>query len=338
MTVSSFLSSSPLSTSPDRRATLIFNPMAGYWEWRAVVERVAAYWADRGWDVRLASTEYTGHATKLAAAAVAEGHGLVLAAGGDGTLNEVANSLVNTATVLAPLPVGTGNSFTKELGLPRPNVLHPDYLLDVSAALVRGTVRAMDVGRVEDGNLSRHWLLWAGTGLDGFVVKQIEPRPRWFKRLGPAGYLARALFFLPQFKGVHAIVTVDDRRIEGQFLLANISNCRMWLGGELRLNRRAVLDDGLFELWLFRGNHWPRALSYGLEISREDHVRNRDVTVLPCRRVHITTEPRMAYHLDGEPAGDTPFTATLCPRALRILVPDSAPPDLFAAPGEPLIP
>lgn len=325
-----------MTLSSDRRATLIFNPMAGYWEWRAAVSRVVDDWVARGWEVQLACTEYTGHATELAAAAVAAGHRLVLAAGGDGTLNEVANALAYTQTILAPLPVGTGNSFTKELGLPRPSLLQPDYLLDASAALARGCVKAMDLGRVGDGSDARYWLLWASTGLDGFVVKQIEPRPRWFKRLGPAGYLARALFFLPQFNGVCATINVDDRQIEGQFLLANVSNCRMWLGGELRLNRRAVLDDGLFELWLFRGDHWPRALSYGLEISREDHVRNRDVTVLPCRRVEISTVPSMAYHLDGEPAGDTPFTATLCSGALRLLVPDTAPPDLFAAGGESL--
>lgn len=325
-----------MSTASARQATLIFNPMAGFWEWRDVVDKVVAYWAKQGWSVTVETTSESGHATAIARAAAAGGIPLVFAAGGDGTLNEVANGLAHSSTVLAPLPVGTSNSFAKELGLPRPNVLHPDYLLDVSARLVQGRVQTTDLGRVGEGADARYWLLWASTGLDGFVVKQIEPRSRWFKRLGPAGYLARALFFLPQFNGIHATVTVDDRRVEGDFLLVNVSNCRMWLGGELRLNRRAVLDDGLFEVWLFRGKQWPRALSYGLEISREDHVRNRDVTVIPGRTVTVVTNPHMPYHLDGEPTADTPFTATICPRSLRLLVPDTAPPGLFGEPGTPL--
>ena len=334
--------------TPTRTATLIFNPMAGFWEWRTVLDKVVDFWAARGWSIEIESTTKPGEATDLARAAAAAGRPLVFAAGGDGTLNEVANGLVHSETVMAPLPVGTGNSFTKELGLARPSVLNPAYLLDVCAALDEGQVHAMDVGRASpvlhdechevppSQCRARHWLLWAGTGLDGFVVKQIEPRARWFKRLGPAGYFARALFFLPQFNGVHGTVAVDGSPVEGDFLLINASNCRMWLGGELRLNRRAVLDDGMLEVWLFRGRKWPRALAYGLEISREDHVRNRDVHVIPARSVTITTDPIMPYHLDGEPAGDTPFTLTVCPRSLRLLVPNTAPTDLFSYGGAPL--
>lgn len=321
-----------------RRATLIYNPVAGFWDWGAVIAKVAHFWSRRGWTVEVAPTRYTGHATELARAAAAAGEPMVLTAGGDGTLNEVANGLVHTATILAPLPVGTANSFAKELGLPRPNILHPDYLLEVSQALTRGRVQAMDVGCVEDaaGNPQRHWLLWASTGIDGFVVKQIEPRPRWFKYLGPTGYLTRALFFLPSFEGMHATVTVDDQVRKGEYLLINASNCRMWLGGELQLNRRAVLDDGLCEVWLFRGKHWPRLLSYGLEITRKEHIRNPDVTVLRGQRIHIQTTTPMPYHLDGEPAADTPLRLRVQPRALRLLVPDSTPDGLFRFPGTPL--
>ena len=83
-------------------------------------------WQTLGWDVQVKPTEHAGHATELAQAAADAQHGLVFAAGGDGTLNEVANGLVHSETVLAPLPVGTANSFAKELCLPRPNFLRPD--------------------------------------------------------------------------------------------------------------------------------------------------------------------------------------------------------------------
>jgi diacylglycerol kinase (ATP) len=217
-------------------------------------------------------------------------------------------------------------------------VLYPDYLLEVSQALARGRVQAVDVGYVEPyGNRpGRHWLLWASTGIDGFVVRQIEPRSRWFKYLGPAGSFARALAFLPQFHGVHATITVDDQTLEGDYLLINVSNCRMWFGGELRLNQNAVLDDGKFELWLFRGKHWPRIFSYGLEITREEHLNNPDVTVLSCQQVRITTTSPMPYQLDGEPVAETPFATTMHRGALLLLVPHTVPAGLFTLPGQPL--
>ncbi len=349
-----------------RRATLIYNPTAGFWDWSAVIAKVARYWESLGWTLHIESTRHAAHATELARVAAAAGHRLVFAAGGDGTLNEVANGLVGTASVLAPMPVGTSNSFAKELGLPRPNVLQPDYLLDVSAALTRGRIQAMDVGYVvaaapaSRGNgtdapaaattgeadaagvaagqpgAGRYWLLWASTGIDGYVVRNIEPRPRWFKYLGPAGYFARALTFLPQFEGLHSTITVDGQTFEGDYLLINISNCRMWLGGELRLNQHAVLDDGKFELWLFRGKHWPQLFNYGLEITREEHLKNPDVSVLSCQEVSVTTTQPMAYHLDGEPIAETPFVASMRHRALLLLAPDTVPAGLFSLPGQAL--
>lgn len=316
-----------------RQATLIYNPVAGYWDWRAVIERVAQFWTDRGWSVQVAATDYPGHATELARAAVAAGHGLVLAAGGDGTLNEVANGLVHTRAILAPLPVGTANTLARELGLARPNPFAPGLLLEVSEALARGRVHAMDVGQCDTG---RYWMLWASAGVDGFMVRQIEPRPLWFKRLGLAGYAAKALMVLPQFRGVQARVRVDGETVAGEYVLLNISNCRSFAGGELLLNRDAVLDDGRFEVWLFQGRDWPQVVSYVLDIRSAHHLDHPQVMHLAGRRIAIHTTPPIDYHLDGEPGGVTDFTTVLHPQALRILIPNSAPPDLFQQPGSPL--
>lgn len=312
------------------QATLIYNPVAGYWDWSAVVARVARFWSARGWDVQVEATDYAGHATELARAAAADGHGLVLAAGGDGTLNEVANGLVHTPTILAPLPVGTANSLARELGLARPNPLQPDLLLEVSESLTRGRIQRMDMGRCDTG---RYWMLWASAGIDGFMVRQIEPRPLWFKRLGPAGYAAKALMVLPQFRGAQATVRVDGETVEGEYVLLNISNCRMFAGGELLLNREAVLDDGCFEVWLFQGRDWPQVVNYILDIRNANHLDHPQVRSLRGQQISIHTVPAIDYHLDGEPGGMTDLTTVLEAQALRILIPDSAPLGLFGQPG-----
>ena len=294
--------------------------------------KVAEVWQAADWQVCLRPTEYAGHATVLARQAAEAGHQLVIAAGGDGTLNEVANGVVHTKTAVALLPVGTGNSFARELGLPSPNLIEPHKLFEAAQQLLLGKVYQMDVGQLNNG---RYWLLWVGTGADGYVVEQIEPRSKLFKRLGRGGYAAKALLFLPGFTGMHGTVMVDGQSFTGDFLLINISNCRLFGGGEFVLNAEGVLDDGFLEVWLFRGSEWPtlRLMRYILEMSLENHAEDPKVERVRGRAVEITAVPAIGFHADGEPLGRTPLATVIHPRALRIVIPPSAPAGLFRHPS-----
>jgi diacylglycerol kinase (ATP) len=319
-----------------RCMTLIYNPWAGFGDWSRLVSLVVDFWQNNGWQVHVEATNHPGHATELAQVAARAGHPLVLAAGGDGTLNEVANGLAGSETILAPLPFGTANSLAKELGEPRPNLINPQWLPRALDLLIGGRVQRVDLGQCDNG---RHWLLWAGAGADSYVVQQMEPRSRLFKRLGPAAYAAKGLLHLPGFSGTHARVTVDaqmegEQTIEDEFLLICICNCQWWAGGELHLNSGAVLDDGFFELWLFRGHDWPQLLPYALAISQQRHLELPGVTRFVARSVQVESQTPIPFHLDGEPCGETPFTCTIQPSTLRLLVPASAPTDLFVNAGE----
>jgi len=318
---------------PSDQAILIYNPMAGFGEWERLIRAEAALWRDEGWHVTLQPTQRAGHARELAEAAASAGVGLVLAAGGDGTLNEAANGLAHSETVLALLPVGTANSFAKELRLPRPNWLNMAWLTETTYALMNGHIHRVDMGRCADG---RRWLLWAGTGLDGFVVQRIEPRSPQFKRFGPAGYLFKALLTLPEFPGMHATVQVDEQTVDGDFVLVTAINCRLFAGGELLLNQRGVMDDGQIEVWCFRGQQWADIMRYTVQVGLSAHTQNPNIERLSGQSVAIHTDAPMPYHLDGEPAGDTPFYCTVEPRALRLLVPDTAPSNMFQRAGEAL--
>ena len=292
------------------------------------------YWQRFGWNVAIRPTARADHATEIAREAAAAQHGLVLAAGGDGTLNEVANGLANSETVLVPLPVGTANSFAKELRLPRPNILEPQKLIEASDALLQGQIQRMDLGCCND---ERYWLLWASTGVDGYVIDHIEPRTKLFKQLGPAGYAAKVLFFMPSYPRTRARVTIDDQVIQDDFLMINVSNVRMFGGGDFRMNAGAVLDDGLFEIWLFHGSEWAEAMRHVLQVGLENHHDDPNIDMIRGKRVQIETTPEIPYHVDGEPMAKTPFTCELRQGALRLLVPNTAPPGLFNKVGEPLV-
>jgi len=305
---------------------LIYNPHAGYGSWQPWVTKLTRLWRRWGWTVTVKATAYPGHATELARAAVLANTGLVIAAGGDGTLHEVANGLVNSETVLAVLPLGTANSFVRELGGSSPNLLRPQSLFQMTEALMHGRIQTVDMGLCSNG---RYWLLWASTGADGYLVNRIEPRSKLFKRFGPLGYAAKALRHLPECTGQVASVTIDGETIEDEFLLINMSNCRFYAGGELRLNAQAVLDDGLFEAWLLRGRHWPDLLKFTLEVGLKNHHDDPNVIFRRCRRVTVNTCKPIPFHLDAEPSGTTPFWCEIQPACLRILAPATAPTDLF---------
>ncbi|NJN83689.1 MAG: hypothetical protein HC802_16360 [Caldilineaceae bacterium] len=189
--------------------------------------------------------------------------------------------------------------------MPRPNLLNPAWLRHASQALLAGRVQRVDMGLCA----GRYWLLWAGIGVDSFIVTQIEPRGRLFKRFGSFGYGVKALLTVPKFRGMRASVAVDGDEVDGDFLLVTAVNCRLFAGGALSLNQAGVLDDGEFEVWLLHGRQWPTLLRHTLEITLQHHLHSGNATVKRGRSLRVETRPCLPYHLDGEPVGHSPFPA-----------------------------
>lgn len=309
--------------------TLIYNPLAGPLNVMVTIEQVADFWRERGWQMQVEPTRFAGHAVELARLAAAHQHDLVIAAGGDGTLGEVANGLAHTDTALALLPVGTGNSFAKELRLPRPKLFNQAQLLKASEALWRGRVHSMDLGCQK----GKYWVLWAGAGADGYLVKQIEPRSKLIKKLGAVGYFLQILRQIPKLPPIQATVQVDGQSYRDTFLLITISNCRLFAGGELILSPEATLDDGLFEVWLFPGHGLSHILHHLWQIRLGQHLTNPDVRHVTGQTVIIESDAPLYFHTDGDLGGTTPMITTIQPAALRVLIPTTAPEGLFQKAG-----
>lgn len=311
-------------------ASLIFNPYAGFDDWQRHVEETAEYWRTHGWEVSLCRTEYPAHATELAAAAARAGHQLVLAAGGDGTIHEVANGLLGSRTVLAPLPAGTTNCLTRDLGLPTPGDGNGAWLLEASERLVAGKVQAMDVGECSNG---RSFLLWAAVGIDSRIVERVEPRSRLLKRFGLAGYVAKATMPFLLYQGSHMRVSVDSETVEGDMLAVIVSNTRLYAGGLFNLSPHSVFDDGKLDTWILRGRFSPQMMLHSAFIMTGRHTGRADILHLAGQHVIIETEKPQAFHLDGELNRKTPIACTVEPGFLRILAPQGAPDDLFQKDG-----
>ncbi len=303
---------------------LIYNPTAGPWDMTRMLKRLSAYLREHGWPTELVETRRAGDATRFAREAAERGVNAVLVAGGDGTINEVANGLVGTQTLLGLVPVGTGNILAHQLKMPLLSLVAPLHVSEVGEALLASHIQRVDVGQTHD----RYFVCWAGLGLDAEIAAYMEPRPRIAKRLSILPYIVAAFSVASEFRGVRTRITVEGRAFNTRALLILASNIQLY-AAVFNIARHAYMDDGLLDIFIFKGLGFAYVLRHVMHIFSGRHLRDPSVVQLLARAVHIETVPDVALHLDGEPYGDSPATITLAPQALGLLVPPHAPKDLF---------
>jgi diacylglycerol kinase (ATP) len=300
-----------------RNAFLIYNPQAGGLT-RARghrITRATELLRSLGHAVTELPTERAHHATELARLAIEGGADLVIAAGGDGTINEVANGMIGTEIPLTILPAGTANVLAKEMRL-------RGGIRGAARQIQSMTRRRIAVGlfRPERGE-PRHFLLMAGAGFDADVVRRVRPDLK--KRLGKGAYWIASLACLgarlPQME-----LTVDgDHMTTGFALAARVRN----YGGDLEIARSVTLLDNDFEFAAFPGKTtWP----YGLYMSAvvlgaQGRIPNAFIKRgLSMELTPINGEP-IYVQLDGELAGQLPGRIDAVPSALTLLTPPDLP-------------
>ncbi|MBM3858550.1 MAG: diacylglycerol kinase family lipid kinase [Verrucomicrobia bacterium] len=259
-----------------------------------------------GPDVTLAPTERAGDATRLAA----EADGIVVAAGGDGTINEVVNGLRLPGATLGVLPLGTANVFARELGIP----------LDLAAAwatLERGVTRVIDLGVAEFAGRQRFFAQLAGVGFDARAVRTANWELK--KRFGPLSYVWAGLAALREQKDDVAVVA-EDTGDTARGMAVMVGNGRRY-GGPFRLFPDAQLDDGLLDVCVFERGGYGNALRHGFGVLCGRHTQQRGVRCFRSARFVCRAASPAPLELDGEDAGDVPVLFRLEPRALRVIAP-----------------
>jgi YegS/Rv2252/BmrU family lipid kinase len=295
------------------RLCVIFNPVARGNKARRFRDLLAA----RSAECVFQPTAGPGDARRLARAAVMDGFDLIVAAGGDGTVNEVLNGIGDAPdgfqrARLGVLPLGTINVFARELNLP----------LQFEAAwavLQRGHELAMDLGRADflaDGRAQqRYFMQLAGVGFDARAIERVSWKLK--KKAGPLAYVVAGLQALAETKP-RLIVRVGDRQLEGE--LALIGNGKFY-GGPYALFPDAQLCSGRLEVCVFpRMNFWTLLrLAPGFLACRrlsEGRVRRGC-----AERLEVTGDRPAAFELDGEWIGNLPVTFSVAPQKLRVIVP-----------------
>jgi YegS/Rv2252/BmrU family lipid kinase len=308
---------------------LIYNPTAGPRNVLDELERLRSFFRARGWSVELRVTEKPGDATWMAREAATRGRDVVIVAGGDGTVNEVVNGLTGTETAMGVLPVGTGNLWAKELRVPTYTLTNPRRLQEAAGGLVKGTVRAIDVGRVGE----RVFLCWASAGLDAKVTSEMEPRERATKRLGVLPYLIAAVLVASDYKGVEAEVVLDDDVVRGRTLLVVANNVQQY-GGLVEVAPQAKLDDGLLDVFVFKGLGVQYLVRHLVRVLSQRYLDDPEIIRRQAQRIEVRSNETLSVQADGDPMGTTPVTMEVVPGALRIIAPPTMPSDLLTVTTE----
>ena len=254
----------------------------------------------------LCATSHSGEAEVLARHAAAEGFERIVAAGGDGTINEIVNGIAGHDVALGLLPIGTMNVFATELGLPSNN-------LRACWEIIRqNRVRPIDLPSAN----GKHFVQLAGVGLDAQVVKETS---RSFKRnFGPLSYLISAAQIASRQPPRLLIESENAAVEEGSFVL--VGNGRLY-GGRLPFFKQAVIDDGLLDVIVFKRLSYVEIIRYLQNVIFTPQITAPDVEYFQTKRLRVSSEEDVPVEVDGELIGSCPVEFRIRSGGLRVLAP-----------------
>ncbi|PWK72600.1 diacylglycerol kinase family protein [Aminobacter sp. AP02] len=306
---------------------VVRNPVAGGGRLETHWTEVATALSERFGDVEMRETEEPGDGAVIARDLVALGCQIVVAAGGDGTISEVADGILQMQaetgvdTILGVLPCGTGSDFARGMGIPA----------EVKAAIARiaeGKDRLIDAGRIsfidEHGRLaSRHFVNIASLGMSGATVRAVNADRRKGRVSAKALFFWRTVteFLRYRFQDVRIVVD-DGAPVETRVALVAVANERFF-GGGMMIAPDAEPDDGLFDIVILRAASKLR-LIFDIRLLYGGRHRNHPaITILRGRKV--TVEPlgdplanAALVDIDGESPGHIPATYEMVPKALKV--------------------
>ena len=294
-----------------RHAVIIYNPFAGRLTRAArTLERSIEILARQGTKALLVPTTGPNTAAVLAKRHIEQGADLILAAGGDGTINEIVNGMANSSIPLGILPGGTANVLAHEIGM-------NSSVERAAAALPKLAPRRITLGLLSGPDFKRYFLSMAGVGLDAQIVYNLNLDLK--AAAGKLAYYAaglRQVFRpLPQFD----VQLLGHRHRCGFALVSRVRN----YGGDLEIARGASLLRSDFEVVLFEGKTSVGYMRYlaGVAVGRLHRLRGCTVVRATSLTCESPTDPAVYSQIDGELACRLPVTLQAVPEALTLLVP-----------------
>ena len=282
----------------------IANPTSGTKAKTKVIQMIHERFPADSFD--LALTAYPGHATELATEAARVGRKIVVAIGGDGTLNEVGSGLVHTETAMAMIPMGSGNGFARHFKIP----MNPGRALD---AIPSGKELIIDTLKLDNS----FFLNVAGLGFDAKIAHVFSTMPS----RGLISYVKVALKCFSSFEPVDCLFDFPHSKVQERVLLVSFANASQY-GNQAQIAPGALTQDGLFETCILKPFPLWAAPSIAIRLFTGTIRKSKYYLALKSNHLIVSLGAHSKIHLDGEPrqAGPT-IKITIQPQSLKIIVP-----------------
>jgi diacylglycerol kinase (ATP) len=290
---------------------VVLNPAAGGGKTLKILPRVQAALSALGRPYHVYLTTSEGDGRPAAARLANEGASVVLAVGGDGTIQEVVNGLCDSGTrvPLGVVPAGNGSDFARTIGA-------STKIEEAVAKATSGSTRAIDAGLAtyDDGS-TRTFINIAGLGFDSLVAQRVH-RTKFLPGAN-LPYLAAALATLITYKNIGAKITVDGQEIETKAVFIQIANAK-YMGGGYKIAPDADIEDGLLDLALVGDLSKPDLLKTLPKVYSGGHVGHPKFKLIRAKSIRVETTRPARVQLDGELFGSAPVTFSVLPKALML--------------------
>ena len=300
-------------TSPFGPLVIIANPRSGRGRVEAALPEIERILHDQGLAYRIVRPTHPGHAAQAARDALLSGERYLVAAGGDGTVHEVANGMIEDGrplaadAVLGVVAAGSGCDFARSFGLPGDAVQAAHHLAG-------DRVRPIDVGSITcaDGT-TRYFVNIAEAGLGGAVVARAA---RLSPLLRGARYACGFWLTLPGFRPATVRLDADGQAFEWRAFNVVVANCRFY-GGGMQISPKSQPDDGALDVLVMTG---PKSDAFTTipKVYKGTHLPHRNIAELPAVSLRIEADPPFPVEADGETLGTTPASFGIIPSAIRL--------------------
>ncbi len=284
----------------------IVNRVAGRGRGRRVWQAVQEMLERDGYPYSVAFSSRPGEGPMLARQAAREGCRLVVALGGDGTVNEVANGIMGSGAALGIVPAGTGSDYIRSLPLPKDP-------LEAARTLYTGRRLTVDVGLVNN----RYFLGVTGIGIDAEVCRRVNEDLTWLG--GKKAYIAGLLATLVSYRPQPVKIVMDQLTLEEEVMFVAVANARFF-GGGMEIAPQANLQDGLLDVCVIKALPKLELLRAFPRVFAGSHTDHPAFKAYRTRRVAITGQYPFSIQAEGELIGRLPLEARILPGALSVMV------------------
>ncbi|QST00392.1 diacylglycerol kinase [Pontibacillus sp. ALD_SL1] len=292
-----------------KRARIIYNPTSGREAVRKELPDIMQRFEQAGYETSTHATTCAGDATNAAKIAVERKFDVVVAAGGDGTINEVINGLAEHEyrPKLGIIPVGTTNDFARALCVPRNVKKAVDVILD-------GFSKELDIGRVND----QYFMNIAGGGKLTELTYEVPSKLKTM--LGQLAYYLKGVEMIPSIRPTTVEIEYDGKYFEGEVMVFLVSNTNS-VGGLEKLAPDAEMDDGMFDLLIIKRVNLAELIRLASLAMKGNHISDPNVIYTKANRIKVHTNEKMQLNIDGEYGGLLPGEFVNLYRHLEFFLP-----------------